>query len=1472
MLSKKPFTNPSKTVYDDVFSAPPRFGAAPTLSPRVEDYGEIFGAFHAPRGASSSIPVLDLPLVDNEAAEDVFFDVRSCSGFDYNEVFGGFNASDFDVSFEELMMEHSNGRDFSSDEAWTPEDPEYLSEESDNSAKNQCLSNGDSHESIDGSMEFNISYHKASQSSNKDMTNGITHVTKLFDVPGYAFMVDKSMSLPKTDNEYPPLHVSDDGHLNIDFMGEMMGEKKLRKTMSHPANGSADGLVFGNEVRPHKEYVRNVSLPNETFVTVSDVNLKTYPSQLPPPSRPPPAFDFKKRDFSKSTPNCQGVASSGSAGDSSPPYFDVEVDASSSAAASAAAIKEAMEKAQAKLKSAKELMERKRDGFQSRTKSGSKNDRKDREGRVSKNDDVSSSKKYEEGTCERENKIEFSVMEERKKIRIPDSVEGKRHRNAAEKSSDEKHGRESLSSQGSDRIDEAGEWKEATQFFELVRTNVPRKVTESEKNDNILLQNINIHEQGQKVKKAATEAMQQQQENGKEVQTFTADHELEEYAKNPKVSKPAHDHGGSNGRSEAAKVSHGEKGLAMKVQVAQEVFRVEDEERFRMNLQSIGTEKRQTRANGSQKHENVVEVPREQSKIEVRQTAGDKEKGPWPKEAIRSVENEKQLIRKKDGGERRGRSTFEQEENEKMLKAPLEQMENERRLKEALKQGEKERRINEACVREETEKKQREAYEKEEKEKRLRAALEWEENERKLKEAFVKEENARYERRLGEATDREENERRQREVREREENEKRLKEALEKEQNEGRLREFCQSEENEKRPKEALEHENKKKQKEANEREGSEKQSKEVFENEGIEETLEQEANEKRLEETNELVESGKLREALEGEASELGTCEPEEIGDASQEICNLGNIEVTLKDVSENDELGVLHEMGGNCRVAKQACETDENRNLGSTRLVGKHEGKNRKQEVTGENAHEEISKVPPGLKIGNKEATVETVNVQVDRQTKVSGVDQGNLEHEKNQSIVEDDAAASVYGDERMRKAGEAGNGTGQMSIEKTKKAFQIESDTANQGKEFAQDRGERRKNMPQAVVMNQEDRKDNFMSTGAEKKSIVTGRKIEAAQPADLEAKGSTLGSTQQFNVSERKMKNLNKTLSPEEKEAERLRREKELEMECLRKMEEEREREREREKDRMAVDRAVLEARERVHTEACDRAERAAVERAITEARERLEKACVEAREKSLADNKTYLEARLRERAAVERATAEVRERAFGKVMSERTAFETRERVERSVSDKFSASSRNGGMGPSSSSSVYNGSYYMERSEGVEGESPQRCKARLERHRRTAERAAKALAEKNTRDLLAQREQAERNVIIFWEAIPQTFILLCIFHVFNSIKFFLQRLAETLDADVKRWSSGKEGNLRALLSTLQYILGPDSGWQPIPLTEVITSAAVKKVYRKATLCVHPDKLQQRGASLQQKYICEKVFDLLKEAWNKFNSEER
>jgi hypothetical protein len=43
-------------------------------------------------------------------------------------------------------------------------------------------------------------------------------------------------------------------------------------------------------------------------------------------------------------------------------------------------------------------------------------------------------------------------------------------------------------------------------------------------------------------------------------------------------------------------------------------------------------------------------------------------------------------------------------------------------------------------------------------------------------------------------------------------------------------------------------------------------------------------------------------------------------------------------------------------------------------------------------------------------------------------------------------------------------------------------------------------------------------------------------------------------------------------------------------------------------------------------------------------------------------------------------------------------------------------------------------------------------------------------------------------------------------------------------------------------------------------IIEGAGVKKAYQKALLCLHPDKLQQRGAAMHQKYIAEKVFDIL------------
>lgn len=101
--------------------------------------------------------------------------------------------------------------------------------------------------------------------------------------------------------------------------------------------------------------------------------------------------------------------------------------------------------------------------------------------------------------------------------------------------------------------------------------------------------------------------------------------------------------------------------------------------------------------------------------------------------------------------------------------------------------------------------------------------------------------------------------------------------------------------------------------------------------------------------------------------------------------------------------------------------------------------------------------------------------------------------------------------------------------------------------------------------------------------------------------------------------------------------------------------------------------------------------------------------------------------------------------------------------------------------------------------------------------------------------------------------------------------VQTETEKLDRDIRLWSSGKETNIRLLLSTLHHILWPESGWYAVPLPNLKESSQVKKAYQKARLCLHPDKLQQRGATLLQKYVAEKAFSILQDAWTAFISED-
>lgn len=96
-------------------------------------------------------------------------------------------------------------------------------------------------------------------------------------------------------------------------------------------------------------------------------------------------------------------------------------------------------------------------------------------------------------------------------------------------------------------------------------------------------------------------------------------------------------------------------------------------------------------------------------------------------------------------------------------------------------------------------------------------------------------------------------------------------------------------------------------------------------------------------------------------------------------------------------------------------------------------------------------------------------------------------------------------------------------------------------------------------------------------------------------------------------------------------------------------------------------------------------------------------------------------------------------------------------------------------------------------------------------------------------------------------------------------------EQLDEDIRLWSAGKETNIRMLLATLHHILWPDSGWYAISLTNLIKTSHVKKAYQRARLCLHPDKLQQRGAAPQQKYVADKAFSILQDAWAAFISQD-
>jgi len=67
-----------------------------------------------------------------------------------------------------------------------------------------------------------------------------------------------------------------------------------------------------------------------------------------------------------------------------------------------------------------------------------------------------------------------------------------------------------------------------------------------------------------------------------------------------------------------------------------------------------------------------------------------------------------------------------------------------------------------------------------------------------------------------------------------------------------------------------------------------------------------------------------------------------------------------------------------------------------------------------------------------------------------------------------------------------------------------------------------------------------------------------------------------------------------------------------------------------------------------------------------------------------------------------------------------------------------------------------------------------------------------------------------------------------------------LSDSVSERLQSWRAGKEGNLRALLASLENVLWEGAGWRKIGMGELILPGKVKVWYMKGIAKVHPDKV--------------------------------
>lgn len=1179
-----------------------------------------------------------------------------------------------------------------------------FSEDLEHVVNNQGISDIDFFQSVNGGREFNVSYHKVSGTRSEDTSKGKTHTAQLHAVPGFSHVVEEIARFLRTD---PSLQVVDDTELDVERNAGKAKGNRLRKSMSRrPGNlTSGEGeQVLGSDLDMHDGCRRNGSHSSETFVAVSDISLRTIPSELPPPSRPPPVLDASRGHSSGFHSKSERVDDGETLGYSSPPFYDVEVDINSSSAA----MKNAMHRPAAKLKNAEEFRGRKKGASETNTKSSYrvKNDEA-KISEITRFDSLNDDRKQE--SCDvRSGNMKISATDESQKAtKVAPETSEPLERERLVNMFEEKHIKESRSSLESDRSTAVGTWKEETEFFELVGTEEHGKVIRPINHTTSLMQDTKTYEHGRKVGEAPNI-----QEEYKNVKAIAEGYQVEDKKKS-KAAKMALEQGKSIRKSKSSNEKYRQR-ENVKNDKMTEFFELQKNEKKTRTVHQHGkTGNIATKADQSDSLREIAETQhKEHQKVEsAKSKEVDRQTRIEVQCSMDHKDNEKKLKEDEDQQlsvkRQKQKQSQKMKENGKIVREAfaLGTAEGEERVKDSENLDRIDERVNEPLKIDRPEekttcKRENEIIFKQAKQikskKGLKEAYESKTIEKSLEGSFKKEESDQG-----------------------------LKYALGKIENEMGLEEDFELELSKKSTTEVFYQEGN----EQYERDQAKEKCREVFNEYGKGNILKKAGHSEKIQKVQkqapELERNGgnEAQRKKEIESPSNPAFDREGSVDISNEDSHAEKSEKMLKDTGSEKDKGLDKDLeqiqadgeGVDMEFSKEineTLETEYDESLLAAHSSSIHEEKMGKLEASEEPiADPENGKARTDCKVDEKkleEIGVENLLANVRKQA--SEISLGDVEHSGTQS-------GRV--DHKMTNADGLGFCSEKTCTEKTNIVSPMEFGPDSQERKLAHEWGERGNIKQHANAgLNHEQIREQESSSqanpcGDDRRNTV------ADAPGIVPKAASVQNSCQRSYVAhstKSKDKSLDEIPAAVEKDAERTRREVELEKDRLRKIEEEierererhkdrmavnramleAEREREREKDRMAVDRATLEARDRAYTEARERAERAAFERAtaearqraLGEARERLEKACAEARDKSFAD-KAAAEAKLKaERAAVERATAEARERAMEKVKVERAVFESRERLERSVSEKFGVSFRNDGrQGSSSSVSVH-----------------------------------------------------------------------------------------------------------------------------------------------------------------------------------------